>query len=77
VDYKQQHKNCPVDNDWTNPEKRELFIQKVSDLAFGLDTIERGYHMDEVLKRLEDITEFAWKHETPDWEELIIDSKDS
>ena len=33
--------------------------------------------MDEVLKRLEDITEFAWKHETPDWEELIIDSKDS
>ena len=48
--YKQQHKNCPVDNDWTDPEKRELFIQKVSDLAFGLDTIERGYYMDEVIK---------------------------
>ena len=75
--YKQQHKNCPVDSDWTDTEKRELFIQKVSDLAFGLDTIERGYYMDEVIKRLEDITEFAWKHETPNWEELIIDSKDS
>ena len=74
--YKQQHKNCPVDNDWTDPKKRELFIQKISDLAFGLDTIERGYYMDEVIKRLEDITEFAWRYENPDWKDLIIDSKD-
>ena len=67
--YKQQHKNCPVDSDWTDTEKRELFIQKVSDLAFGLDTIERGYCMDEVIERLKKFTEFSWKWEEHSGEE--------
>ena len=50
--YKQIHKDMPIDKAWTNESERELFIQKVSDLAFGLDTIERGYSMEEVMDRL-------------------------
>ena len=62
--YKQIHKDMPIDKAWTNESERELFIQKVSDLAFGEDTIERGYSMEEVIERLEIFTEFSYK-----WEE--------
>ena len=34
-------------NEWTDDEKRETFIKEVSDLAFGDETIERGYSMQE------------------------------
>ena len=57
-------KDMPIDESWTIEEDRELFIQKVSDLAFGLDAIERCYSMEEVIERLEIFTEFSFK-----WEE--------
>ena len=64
MNYKQRFKDRPIDKAWTNESDRELFIQKVSDLAFGEDTIERGYSMEEVIERLEIFTEFSYK-----WEE--------
>jgi len=64
MDYKQQYKDSPIDNDWTNSEKREFFIQEISDLAFGEKTIERGYSMEEVIERLKVFSEFSFK-----WEE--------
>jgi len=51
-------------NEWTDDEKRETFIKEVSDLAFGDETIERGYSMQEVINRLKVFTEFSHK-----WEE--------
>ena len=62
--YKQWFKNVPIDESWTIEEDRELFIQRVSDLAFGLDAIERGYSMEEVLEQLEEFSDNALK-----WEE--------
>ena len=59
----------PIDKAWTNERDRELFIQKVSDLAFGEDTIERGYSMEEVIQRLEIFTEFSYKWEEHSGEE--------
>ena len=67
--YKQRFKDMPIDNAWTNESERELFIQKISDLAFGLDTIERGYSMEEVIERLEIFTEFSFKWEEHSGEE--------
>ena len=67
--YKQRFKNMPVDKAWTNENDRELFIQKISDLAFGLDTIERGYSMEEVIERLEIFTDFSYKWEEHSGEE--------
>ena len=67
--YKQIHKDMPIDKAWTNESERELFIQKVSDLAFGLDTLERGYSMEEVIERLEIFTEFSFKWEEHSGEE--------
>ena len=62
--YDQTFADSPVDNDWTNSEKREFFIKEISDLAFGEDTIERGYSMEEVIERLKVFCEFSFK-----WEE--------
>ena len=59
MNYKQRFKDMPVDKAWTNKNDRELFIQKISDLAFGLDTIERGYSMEEVIERLKLYCEFC------------------
>tara|TARA_B100000242_G_scaffold78761_1_gene51867 strand:+ start:376 stop:591 length:216 start_codon:yes stop_codon:yes gene_type:complete len=67
--YKQIHKDMPIDKAWTNESERELFIQKISDLAFGLDTIERGYSMEEVMDRLEKFCEFSHKWEEHSGEE--------
>ena len=52
------------DSEWNDPIQRNLFIEKVSDFAFGDCTIERGYTMTEVLARLEKFCEFSHK-----WEE--------
>ena len=62
--YKQMYEDMPIDESWTIEEDRELFIQRVSDLAFGLDAIERGYSMEEVLEQLEELSDNALK-----WEE--------
>ena len=62
--YKQIYEEMPIDESWTIEEDRELFIQRVSDLAFGLDAIERGYSMEEVLEQLEEFSDNALK-----WEE--------
>ena len=69
MNYKQRFKDMPIDKAWTNESDRELFIQKVSDLAFGEDTIERGYSMEEVIERLEIFTEFSYKLEEYSGEE--------
>ena len=37
MNYKQMYKDMPIDESWTIEKDRELFIQRVSDLAFGLD----------------------------------------
>ena len=58
------YEDMPIDESWTIEEDRELFIQRVSDLAFGLDAIERGYSMEEVLEQLEEFSDNALK-----WEE--------
>ena len=62
--YKQMYEDMPIDESWTIEKDRELFIQRVSDLAFGLDAIERGYSMEEVLEQLEEFSDNALK-----WEE--------
>ena len=62
--YKQMYEDMPIDESWTIEEDRELFIQRVSDLAFGLDAIERGYSIEEVLEQLEEFSDNALK-----WEE--------
>ena len=41
--YKQQIKNMPVDTSWSYENDREWFIRECSNLAFGENTIERGY----------------------------------
>jgi hypothetical protein len=53
-----------LNKEWTDDEKRETFIKEVSDLAFGDETIERGYSMEEVIERLKVFSEFSLK-----WEE--------
>ena len=64
MNYKQMYKDMPIDESWTIEKDRELFIQRASDLAFGLDAIERGYSMEEVLEQLEEFSDNALK-----WEE--------
>ena len=55
--------------EWTDDEKRETFIKEVSDLAFGDETIERGYLMEEVIERLKVFSEFSLKWEEHSGEE--------
>jgi len=55
--YKQQIKDMPVDTSWSYEEDREWFIKEISDLAFGENTIERGYSMEEVIERLKDFSD--------------------
>ena len=49
--------------------KREFFIKEISDLAFGENTIERGYSMEEVIERLKVFNEFSLKWEEHSGEE--------
>ena len=69
MEYKQIHPEFPLDSAWSNPDKRHIFIGVVSDLAFGVDTIERGYSMEEVISRLEIFCEFSYKWEEHSGEE--------
>ena len=64
MEHKQRFKNMPIDSSWFNEEDREQFIKELSDLAFGDETIERGYSMEEVIERLKVFSEFSLK-----WEE--------
>jgi len=57
--YKQRFKDMPIDSSWTYEEDREWFIRELSDLAFGENTIERGYSMEEVIERLKLYCEFC------------------
>ena len=50
--YKQMHPEFPLDSAWSDPRERHFFIGEISDLAFGMDTIERGFTMEEVIKRI-------------------------
>jgi len=61
--YKQRFENMPVDDAWIHSKKRETFIKEVSDLAFGDETIERGYSMEEVIERLKTFSESNLKEE--------------
>ena len=67
--YKQRFKDMPVDDAWIHSKKREFFIQEISDLAFGENTIERGYSMEEVIERLKVFSEFSLKWEEHSGEE--------
>jgi polyphosphate kinase len=57
--YKQRFKDMPIDTSWTYEEDREWFIKELSDLAFGENTIERGYSMEEVIEKLKLYCEFC------------------
>ena len=63
MEYKQKHPEFPLDSAWNDPDKRETFIRKVSDLAFGDETIERGFTMEEVTNRIKVYCEFSNKWE--------------
>jgi len=67
--YKQRFKDMPVDSSWSYEEDREWFIKELSDLAFGENTIERGYSMEEVIERLKVFSEFSLKWEEHSGEE--------
>jgi len=67
--YKQRFKNMPIDDSWIHSQKREFFIKKISDLAYGENTIERGYSMEEVIERLKIFSEFSLKWEEHSGEE--------
>ena len=62
--YKQKHPEFPLDSAWNDPVKIHYFIGEVSDLAFGDETIERGFTMEEVTNRIRIYCEFSNK-----WEE--------
>ena len=62
--YKQRFKDIPIDKSWTNEKDRERFINEIAELAFGEDTIERGYSMEEVIEKLKEFSDNALK-----WEE--------
>ena len=67
--YKQRFKDMPIDSSWSYEEDREWFIKELSDLAFGENTIERGYSMEEVIERLKVFSEFSHKWEEHSGEE--------
>jgi len=52
VNYKQKHPEFPLDSAWNDPGKIKHFVDEVSDLAFGDETIERGFTMEEVITRI-------------------------
>ena len=64
MNYEQYIEGMPVDKAWTSEEEREYFIRECSNLAFGDETIERGYGMEEVIEQLKEFSDNALK-----WEE--------
>jgi len=64
MEYKQRFKDMPIDKAWTNKSNREYFIKEISNLAYGENTIERGYTMADVIEVLKEYSDNALK-----WEE--------
>ena len=64
MEYKQRFKDMPIDKAWTNESDREYFIKEISNLAYGENTIERGYKMADVIEVLKEYSDNALK-----WEE--------
>ena len=64
MNYKQRFKDMPIDKAWTNKNDREYFIKEISNLAYGENTIERGYTMADVIEVLKEYSDNALK-----WEE--------
>ena len=64
MNYKQRFKDMPIDKAWTNKSSREYFIKEISNLAYGENTIERGYTMADVIEVLKEYSDNALK-----WEE--------
>ena len=64
MNYKQTFKDMPIDKAWTNESDREYFIKEISNLAYGENTIERGYTMADVIEVLKEYSDNALK-----WEE--------
>ena len=64
MNYKQRFKDMPIDEAWTNKSDREYFIKEISNLAYGENTIERGYTMADVIEVLKEYSDNALK-----WEE--------
>jgi len=52
MEYKQLHPEFTLDSAWNDPDKIKHFVDEVSDLAFGDDTIQRGFTMEEVITRI-------------------------
>jgi len=63
MDYKQRFKYMPIDKAWTNERDREYFIKEISNLAYGENTIERGYSMADVIEVLKEYSDNALKWE--------------
>jgi len=63
MNYKQRFKNMPIDKAWTNESDREYFIKEISNLAYGENTIERGYTMADVIEVLKEYSDNALKWE--------------
>ena len=64
MNYKQRFKDMPIDKAWTNESDKEYFIKEISNLAYGENTIERGYTMADVIEVLKEFSDNALK-----WEE--------
>ena len=63
MNYKQRFKDMPIDKAWTNQSDREYFIKEISNLAYGENTIERGYTMADVIEVLKEYSDNALKWE--------------
>ena len=63
MNYKQRFKDMPIDKAWTNESNREYFIKEISNLAYGENTIERGYTMADVIEVLKEYSDNALKWE--------------
>ena len=63
MNYKQRFKDMPIDKAWTNKSDREYFIKEISDLAYGENTIERGYTMAAVIEVVKEYSVNALKWE--------------
>ena len=63
MNYKQRFKDMPIDKAWTNESDREYFIKEISNLAYGENTIERGYTMADVIEVLKEYSVNALKWE--------------
>ena len=49
------YEGMPIDESWTIAEDRERFINEIAEIAFGEDAIERGYDLDEVIEKIQEL----------------------